>query len=106
MLGFFTSHLQTPYIYYNVILYLECLASSVDLRCTLGVSQLANHFPSGRTVSRHHNTKHLLRSRSNYKKRLEARGLSSAPKLADVFYLRRKQTREQAQAEYELNGAA
>lgn len=56
-------------------------------------------------MSRKHNTKHPDRGRSNYGRRLEARGLSHAPVMADVIYLRRKQTREAAEQESGLRPA-
>jgi hypothetical protein len=45
-------------------------------------------------VSRKHNTKHNRR-RSNYPKRLQARGLSKTPRMPKVETLREKQTREE-----------
>lgn len=44
-------------------------------------------------MARKHNTKHFGRGRSNYPKRLEARGLSKAPTLAPVEQLRNRQLR-------------
>jgi hypothetical protein len=43
-------------------------------------------------VSRKHNTKHN-RKRSNYPKRLRARGLSKTPRMPKVESLREKQTK-------------
>lgn len=43
-------------------------------------------------MTRPYNCKHPDRGRSNYKRRLEARGLTRAPELDDLDNLRRKQT--------------
>lgn len=43
-------------------------------------------------MSRKHNTKHPNRGRSHYPERLEARGLSAAPVMRDLDYLRRHQS--------------
>jgi hypothetical protein len=44
-------------------------------------------------MSRHHNTKHFGRGRSQYPKRLESRGLSKAPSMTPVEQLRNRQIR-------------
>lgn len=45
-------------------------------------------------MSRKYNTKHPNRARSNYPARLEARGLSKAPQMPTLEYLRRHQATE------------
>lgn len=49
-------------------------------------------------MSRKHNTKHPTRVRSRYPLRLAKRGLSKAPSLPSLDWLRAKQTREAARA--------
>lgn len=48
-------------------------------------------------MSRHHNTRHPDRGRSNYPARLAARGLNKAPALEAVDNLRSRQERRIAQ---------
>lgn len=47
-------------------------------------------------MSRKHNTRHPERGRSNYPRRLGARGLTKAPQMPSLDNLRRKQIREAA----------
>ena len=45
-------------------------------------------------MSRKYNTKHPLRGRSHYGRRLQTRGLSHTPVMPDADYLRRRQGTE------------